>query len=124
MTEALVLTPSIWEQELYNGILPKHIYDLRHEYFPIEQVANCRVFRDYALRMGLERAKKDLVILHLGWVQREHKELIFSKYGVFLGTKNFTESTVDVEQGIDLLLPEFSSHPFDLCLPNGIWSFP
>jgi len=126
MTEALYSTPHIWEQELFNQILPRFVpNELRYDYFPIEQVSNCRVFRDYALRVGLERAKKEMVILHLGWVQREHKELMFSKYGIFLGSKNVNDSRVSgVEQGIDLLLPGRDAHPFELCQPNGIWSYP
>ncbi len=126
MTARLHEEPEKWEQDLLNRMMLTEQHRLRYRLLSDNVAANCRVFRHHAL-VDLNRAKQDLIVMHLGWVPRgDAKVRIFRQYGVFLGDVEFTAQRLSVDSGVNLLLQEYQNYPTNLCKPepSGIWCFP
>jgi hypothetical protein len=103
----LVATPQMWEQEVFNRALSPTF----NHYFDIQTATNCRVSRYYGATLGVPPT---VVALHLGWVERELKRLMFEKLGLYLGNTPWDAPPQVVEL-------QFNT---TVCRPDGIWSLP
>jgi hypothetical protein len=107
VVNALIAAPGVWEQEMFNRVLPA----FPHAY--LTAAANCRVFRHAAVTRGLATVLDQMVVIHLGWVKREDKQLVLQKLGLYRGDTPWGEVS-----GL-----AFQFDP-TVCRPDGIWSLP